>query len=71
MYVLASNRRDELVAVVLEVRLDRVLPAFERMLVVLVTAIEALIELELGAVAHLPDTPSQLESTRRPLGAAS
>ena len=36
----------ELLAVVFEIRLDRVLTAFERMLVVLMTAVEALRELD-------------------------
>ena len=50
---------------VLEVRLDRVLPARERMLVVLMAAVETLRELELGAVADLTDAASQREAAPR------
>ena len=45
----------ELRALVLEVALDRVPPARERVLVALAAAAEALLELELGAVAHRAD----------------
>ena len=42
----------ELLALVVEVALDRVPPARERVFVALVTPAEALLELELGPVAH-------------------
>ena len=61
----------ELLAVVLEVRLDRVLPALERMLVVLVAAVEPLRELELGAVADLPDPARQRRARATVLRRAS
>jgi hypothetical protein len=56
----------ELVAVILEVRLDRVVPAFERMLVVLVAAVKPLLKLELRAVTHLPDATRDRHAPPRP-----